>query len=232
MIILYQAFCDHCSTIEGESELSRNWRRIIYQPYIILCTFTLVPWPGSRQHTRTLRWRRFPNSTYRRWTFTTDIVPERTFCIHKNGLPNNVCQHPCPYGNNNTASYMNSLDFSDISNYEDYMMTTSDDEELPGLEEVPYWHFWTLVYLNTYLTFNYKMHIVSHISLSLKENYFHLTITIIYIIIFIIWLSILYIPKWSGQRSILKYKTIISDHGAFPSVFVWVWHGEPGNMHP
>ena len=29
----------------------------------------------------------------------TDIVPERTFCIHENGLPNNVCQHPCPYGN-------------------------------------------------------------------------------------------------------------------------------------
>ena len=36
---------------------------------------------------------------------------------------------------------MDSLDLSDISNYKDYMMTTSDDEELPGLEEVPYWHF-------------------------------------------------------------------------------------------
>ena len=69
---------------------------------------------------------------------TMDIVPERTFCIHENGLPNNVCQYPCPYGNNNTASYMDSLDLSNISDYEDYMMTTSDDEELPGLEEVPY----------------------------------------------------------------------------------------------
>ena len=28
--ILHQAFCDHCSTIEGESELSRNKHRIIY----------------------------------------------------------------------------------------------------------------------------------------------------------------------------------------------------------
>ena len=37
-----------------------------------------------------------------------------------------------------TVSYMDSLDLSDISDYEDYMMTTSDDEELPGLEEVPY----------------------------------------------------------------------------------------------
>ena len=70
--------------------------------------------------------------------WTAEIVPERTFCIHENGLPNNVCQHPCPYGNNDTVSYMDSLDLSDISDYEDYMMTTSDDEELPGMEEVPY----------------------------------------------------------------------------------------------
>ena len=27
--------------------------------------------------------------------WTSDIVPERTFCVHENGLPNNVCQHPC-----------------------------------------------------------------------------------------------------------------------------------------
>ena len=68
----------------------------------------------------------------------TDIVPERTFCIHENGLPNNVCQYPCPYGNSDTVSYMDSLDLSDISDYKDYMMITSDDEELPGLEKVPY----------------------------------------------------------------------------------------------
>ena len=66
--------------------------------------------------------------------WTTEMVPERTFCIHKNGLPNNVCQYPCPYGNNNSVSYMDSLDLNDISNYKDYMMTTSDDRELPGLE--------------------------------------------------------------------------------------------------
>ena len=70
--------------------------------------------------------------------WTSEIVPERTFCIHKNGLPNNICQHPCPYGNNDTVSYMDSLDLSDILDYEDYMMTTSDDDELPGMEEVPY----------------------------------------------------------------------------------------------
>ena len=63
----------------------------------------------------------------------TEIVPERTFCIHENGLPNNVCQYPCPYGNSNTVSYMDSLDLSDILDYEDYMVTPSDDEELPGI---------------------------------------------------------------------------------------------------
>ena len=56
-----------------------------------------------------------------------------------------------PYGNNDTVSYMDSLDLSDISYYEDYMVTSS-DEALLGMEEVPYWH-WTLVCLNTYLTF-------------------------------------------------------------------------------
>ena len=69
----------------------------------------------------------------------TEMVPERTFCIHDDGIPNNVCQYPCPYGNNNNSvSYMDSLEISNISDYEDYMMTTSNNEELPGLEEVPY----------------------------------------------------------------------------------------------
>ena len=71
--------------------------------------------------------------------WTAEIVPERTFCIHENGLSNTtICQHPCPCGNNDTASYMDSLALSDILDYEDYMMTTGDDEDLPGMEEVPY----------------------------------------------------------------------------------------------
>ena len=70
--------------------------------------------------------------------WTTEMVPERPFCIHENGLPNNVCPYPCPYGTNNTTSYIDSLDLSDISDIEDHFLTTSDEEELPGLEEVPY----------------------------------------------------------------------------------------------
>ena len=67
--------------------------------------------------------------------WTLEEVPERTFCILEHGLPHNLCQSP--YGNNDTASYMDSLDLSDISDYEDYMVTSS-DEELLGMEEVPY----------------------------------------------------------------------------------------------
>ena len=142
--------------------------------------------------------------------WTTEMVLERTFCIHENGLPNNVCQYPCPYGNNNNSvSYMDSLELSNNSDYKDYMMTTSDDEELPGLEEVPYW---TLVCLNTYLTFKLLCVALNFIHyclntdwdiywntnltflirctyscmLSFKDNYCHFIITIIIIIIIII----------------------------------------------
>ena len=61
-------------------------------------------------------------------------TPERTFCIHKHGLLYELCQYPCPYENNNTISYTDSLDLSDISDYEDYMVTSS-DEEILGMEK-------------------------------------------------------------------------------------------------
>ena len=69
--------------------------------------------------------------------WTSEETPERTLCIHEHGLPHGLCLYPCPYTNYNTLSYMNSLDLSDISDYEDYMVTSS-DEEILGMEEVPY----------------------------------------------------------------------------------------------
>ena len=69
--------------------------------------------------------------------WTSEETPERTFCIHEHGLPHDLCQYPCPYGSNNTPICMDSLDLSDILDYEDYMVTSS-DEEIPGMEEVPY----------------------------------------------------------------------------------------------
>ena len=67
--------------------------------------------------------------------WSTEMVPEWTLCIHENRLPNSVCPYPCPYGNNGTTSYIDSLDLSDISDLEDHFLTTSDEEELPPLEE-------------------------------------------------------------------------------------------------
>ena len=67
----------------------------------------------------------------------SEETPDRTFCIHEQGLPHGLCQYPCPYTNYNTISYMDSLDLSDISEHEDYMVTSS-DEEIPGMEEVLY----------------------------------------------------------------------------------------------
>ena len=66
---------------------------------------------------------------------STEMVPEWTLCIHKNGLLNSVCSYPCLYGHNGTTSYIDSLDLSDISDVEDHFLTTSDEEELPTLEE-------------------------------------------------------------------------------------------------
>ena len=69
--------------------------------------------------------------------WTSEETPKRTLCIHDHGLPDRLCQYPCPYANYETISYMDSLDLSDISDYVDYMGTSS-DEEIPGMEEVPY----------------------------------------------------------------------------------------------
>ena len=69
--------------------------------------------------------------------WTSEETPERTLCIHEHGLPHGLCPYPCPYANYRMPFYMDSLDLSDISDYEDYMVTSS-DEEIPGMEEVPY----------------------------------------------------------------------------------------------
>ena len=69
--------------------------------------------------------------------WTSEETPERTSCIHEHGLPHGLCPYPCPYANYQMPSYKDSLDLSDISDYEDYMVTSS-NEEIPGMEEMPY----------------------------------------------------------------------------------------------
>ena len=65
--------------------------------------------------------------------WTSKETPERTLCIHEHGL----CPYPCPYANYQMPSYMDSLDLSDISDYEDYMVTSS-DEDIPAFKDTPY----------------------------------------------------------------------------------------------
>ena len=69
--------------------------------------------------------------------WTTKEVPDRTLCIHKHALPHGLCPYPCPYANYLLTSYTNSMDLSDISNFEDIMITSS-DEDIPALEDDPY----------------------------------------------------------------------------------------------
>ena len=70
--------------------------------------------------------------------WTSKEIPERTLCIHELGLPHGLCPYPCPYVNYQMPSYMDSLeDLSDILDFEDYMVTSS-DEDIPAFEDTPY----------------------------------------------------------------------------------------------
>ena len=64
--------------------------------------------------------------------WTTEEVPDRTLCMHKHALPHRLCPYLCPYVNYLLPSYTNSKDLSDISNFEDIMITSS-DEDIPAL---------------------------------------------------------------------------------------------------
>ena len=70
--------------------------------------------------------------------WTSEEIPERTLCIHEHGLPHGYCPYPCPYANYQMPSYIDSLDLSDILDFEDYMVTSS-NEDIPAFEDMPYW---------------------------------------------------------------------------------------------
>ena len=68
--------------------------------------------------------------------WTTEEVPDRTLCIHEHALPHKLCLYPCPYVNYLIPSYADSLDLSDISDFEDIMIMSS-DEDVPALLDTP-----------------------------------------------------------------------------------------------
>ena len=63
----------------------------------------------------------------------TEEIPDRTLCIHEHAFPHGPCPYPCPYVNYQVSSYVDSLDLSDISEFEDYMVTSS-DKDIPVLK--------------------------------------------------------------------------------------------------
>ena len=66
--------------------------------------------------------------------WTTKEIPDRYLCIREHSVPHELCPYPCPYMDYISSSYYNTLDLSDISEFED-LMTTSSDEDIPALDE-------------------------------------------------------------------------------------------------
>ena len=82
----------------------------------------------------------------------TDPVPDRCLCIHEHSQPHSLCSYPCPYMNSTPASYKDTdtLDLSDISDFED-VMTTSSDKDIPALDDVSgLWNQQTMVSIKTF----------------------------------------------------------------------------------
>ena len=69
--------------------------------------------------------------------WTTEEVPDRTLCIPKHALLHGLCPYPCSYAKYLLPSYAEFMDLSDISDFEDIMITSS-DEDIPALEDPPY----------------------------------------------------------------------------------------------
>ena len=72
-----------------------------------------------------------------------DPVPDRHLCIHEHSQSHFLCSYPCPYSldplphtpRNAPASYYEMMDLSDISDFQDVMTTTS-EEDIPDLDNV------------------------------------------------------------------------------------------------
>ena len=66
----------------------------------------------------------------------TEQVPDRHLCIHEHLQPHFLCPYPFPCSTDSAPTpYQDTLDLSDISDFED-VMSTSSDEDIPALEDV------------------------------------------------------------------------------------------------
>ena len=66
--------------------------------------------------------------------WTTEEIPDRHLCIHEHSAPHLLCQYPCTNVDYTSSSYYDTLDLSDLSEFEDLMITSS-DEDIPALDK-------------------------------------------------------------------------------------------------
>ena len=66
--------------------------------------------------------------------WTMEEIPDRHMCIHEHSVLHEPCPYHCPYLDYTSSSYYDTLDLSDISEFED-LMTTSSDKDIPTLDE-------------------------------------------------------------------------------------------------
>ena len=85
----------------------------------------------------------FPTVTLDDDIWLEDPFPDRHLCIHEQSQPHFPCSYPCPYSldllpytpENAPALYYLLMDLSYISDFQDMMMTTS-EEDIPDLDNV------------------------------------------------------------------------------------------------
>ena len=69
--------------------------------------------------------------------WTTEEVPDRTSCLHEHAFLHGRCPYLCPHANYLLPSYADTMDLSDISDFEDIMIMSS-NKDISALEDPPY----------------------------------------------------------------------------------------------
>ena len=85
----------------------------------------------------------FPTASLDDNIWLEDSVPDRHLCIHEQSQPDHQCSYPCPYSldllnssqEDTPSPYYEMMDLSDISDLQD-MMTTTSDEDILDLEDI------------------------------------------------------------------------------------------------
>ena len=78
--------------------------------------------------------------------WTAELAPNRLLCIHSHLLPHELCIFPCPYMNYLTPAYLQDMNLSDISESEEYMVVSS-NEDIPSLEQWETSNFIMITYI-------------------------------------------------------------------------------------